>query len=352
MASPYPIILQPPLALSDCSTSFLTNSHDEDALDRVLFDLAHIARLEEAMDELKDYMPLWRQIIKQLDFSEAHLETASLLLEDEWGDRGSRVKSTGFSDKPDSYEVLAKLYSGQPGKLNHVSVSGGTERAMETHTTDSQSTGATVNKNFVHRADALLLGFPSKWFPFQGSDINVEFEKQPILMADLATQRRRRDAGVTRIKVSWKLKDDLPDALRLQVDDLTQSREMVTQNGVSKLSNEQSFMHSYAEHFKLKKSESIIGLHCIWVEPSSQLRDQTLYAGLRAEYNTIRHCEYTVMVLKEEYTKTYTTDWRSGSRQEPMVRYEYVPDQCETGVWGEGKGWHDAQSMRGWNGGE
>jgi hypothetical protein len=67
-----------------------------------------------------------------------------------------------------------------------------------------------------------------------------------------------------------------------------------------------------------------------------------VYAGLRAEYDTRRNCGLAVTNLKEEYKKTY---WGRYNTQNPMLKYEYVLDQCETGVWSKREGRHDAESM-------
>jgi hypothetical protein len=103
--------------------------------------------------------------------------------------------------------------------------------------------------DFVQRGDALLFGAPPSSFNFQGSQIHIKSEQQPIMMPDLATQRRRKDAGVTPIVVVWMRKDNLPDEVRLDVDDLIQSLDRVTLNSVSHPS---SFMESYAKQFILR----------------------------------------------------------------------------------------------------
>jgi hypothetical protein len=97
---------------------------------------------------------------------------------------------------------------------------------------------ATSSEHFVN------IGAPPSSFNFQGSQIHIKSEQQPIMMPDLATQRRRKDAGVTPILVVWMRNDNLPDEVRLDVDDLIQSLDRVTLNSVSHPS---SFMESYAK---------------------------------------------------------------------------------------------------------
>jgi hypothetical protein len=59
------------------------------------------------------------------------------------------VKLTGFSNKPDPYEVLNKLYSLKPGKLHGVYADGSTHLATGTQTAYPQSKSPTNSGPFV-----------------------------------------------------------------------------------------------------------------------------------------------------------------------------------------------------------